>query len=654
MHLSEAKQASFAGAAVVLFESRQSKALAGRVADFGGVPVCAPSVKEVPLQDSPALWELGANLLAGRVDVIIFMTGFGVRLLIETLSTRYEQEELLGCLRLVTILTRGLKPAQALREYEVPATIAVPDPATWEAIVETLRFSERSLPLEGKRVAIVESGGASVRLSDAIRALGAHVSTVALYRWALPDDLAPLNAAIDRVLNRQAGYLLFTNATQARHVMQVAADRGQAEAFRQACRGLIIASVGLLTSRELAQQGLRVDFEAVHPRMSSLVVELAAQARTQSGTGGEARVKPIASSTTIEPAASAAPAGSERRQSAPFLRACRRESVSHTPIWLMRQAGRFMQAYRDLRSRVPFVDLCKSPELVTEVTVMAAQRLGVDAAILFSDLLLVLEPMGLGLEYSQGEGPIITGRVAGAADVDRLREIDVRSSLKYVFDAVTMVRQALPDNLPLIGFAGAPFTLASYMIEGGSSRTFTDTKRFIWRDAGAWHALMDKITRALIAYINGQIDAGADAIQIFDSWVGCLSPSDYREFVLPHTQAVIRALKPGTPVIHFGTGTAAFLKEMREAGGDVIGVDFRVELDAAWQAIGYDKGIQGNLDPAILSAGLDVIRRKARYILDQAANRPGHIFNLGHGVLPDTPEAHVVALVDMVHEMSRR
>jgi uroporphyrinogen decarboxylase len=313
-----------------------------------------------------------------------------------------------------------------------------------------------------------------------------------------------------------------------------------------------------------------------------------------------------------------------------------------------------MKAYRDVRGKVPFIDLCKSPELVTQVTVAAAQRLGADAAILFSDLLLILEPMGMGLEYSTGEGPILTGRLAGRADVERLREVKPEESMPFVFDSIRMLRQALPESLPLIGFAGAPFTLAAYMIEGGSSRQFTDTKRFLWSDAGAWHALMEKISRALIAYVNAQIAAGADAVQFFDSWVGCLSPSDYRQFVLPHTQAVIRSVTPGVPVIHFGTGTGAFLNELREAGGDVIGVDFRVELDEAWRRIGYDRGIQGNLDPAILAAPLDVIRSQVRRILDQAGGRSGHIFNLGHGILPDTPEDHAVALVDMVHELSRR
>jgi uroporphyrinogen decarboxylase len=278
----------------------------------------------------------------------------------------------------------------------------------------------------------------------------------------------------------------------------------------------------------------------------------------------------------------------------------------------------------------------------------------VDAAILFSDILLLVESLGLALEYTPDDGPVITGQVGAAADIDRMPEIEPAQSLAFVFDGVRLTRAALPAALPLIGFSGAPFTLASYIIEGGSSKSFISTKRLMYADSGAWHALMEKIGRGLIKYLNGQIEAGADAVQLFDSWVGCLSPEDYREYVLPHTQRVIRGLTPGVPVIHFGTGTAAFLRQMREAGGDVISVDWRVPLDQAWQALGEGVGIQGNLDPVALYAPREMVRARARRVLEQAAGCPGHIFNLGHGILPTTPYDHVRALVDDVHELSQR
>ena len=337
----------------------------------------------------------------------------------------------------------------------------------------------------------------------------------------------------------------------------------------------------------------------------------------------------------------------------PFMRACRREPAPYTPVWLMRQAGRYMPEYRELRQRVSFLELCKTPELAAEVTVSAAEQLRVDAAIIFADILLIIEPMGLQLEFAKGDGPSIDNPVRSAVDVDRLREVDDVSPLSFVFEAIRLTRSALRPGLPLIGFSGAPFTLASYMIEGGGSKNYVHTKTLMHADAGAWHAMMSLISRALVKYLNAQISAGAQAVQLFDSWVGCLSPDDYREFVLPHTRAVIQNIEPGTPVIHFGTGTAALLELMREAGGDVIGVDWRVRLDEAWQRVGHDVAIMGNLDPVSLFAGTDRIRAEARRILDYAGGRPGHIFNLGHGILPETPVENVIALVDAVHEMSQ-
>ncbi|MEK6710939.1 MAG: uroporphyrinogen decarboxylase [Nitrospinota bacterium] len=339
--------------------------------------------------------------------------------------------------------------------------------------------------------------------------------------------------------------------------------------------------------------------------------------------------------------------GGAARETPLFLRACRREPCAATPVWLMRQAGRYMEEYRELRARVPFKELCRDPALAAEVTVTAAQRIGADAAILFSDILLILEPMGMGLEYSRGDGPVLANPLREAAGVDRLREVEP-GSLGFVFEAVRQIRRGLAGHVPLIGFAGAPFTLASYMIEGSGSREFAQTKSFMYRDPAAWRALMERLVRALVPYLNGQAEAGAQALQLFDSWVGCLGPADYREFVLPHMRALFRGLRPGVPVIHFGTGTASLLEAMREAGGDVIGLDFRVELGPAWDRLG-EVAVQGNLDPAALLGERDFIRRRAEAVLRQAGGRPGHIFNLGHGVLPATPVDNVRFLVDLVH-----
>jgi uroporphyrinogen decarboxylase len=311
------------------------------------------------------------------------------------------------------------------------------------------------------------------------------------------------------------------------------------------------------------------------------------------------------------------------------MRACRREPVPYTPVWLMRQAGRYMREYREVRARTSFLELCKKPELAAEVTVTAAERLKADAAIIFADILLIIEPMGIDLEFAKGEGPVIHNPVRASEDVERLREVESVDALDYVMEAIKITRRSLPSHVPLIGFSGAPFTLASYMTEGGGSKNYIHTKRMMY------------------------MDAGAQAVQIFDSWVGCLSPDDYREYVLPHTREVIRNITPGTPVIHFGTGTATLLELMKEAGGDVIGLDWRVQLDEEWERLG-DVAVMGNLDPISLFADASFVRKQAKRILDQAAGRPGHIFNLGHGILPETPVETVVALVEAVHELSAR
>jgi len=318
----------------------------------------------------------------------------------------------------------------------------------------------------------------------------------------------------------------------------------------------------------------------------------------------------------------------------------------------MRQAGRYMPAYRKLRERHSILDLCHTPELAATVTLQPVERLGVDAAIVFADILLPFEPLRLGLSFAAGEGPTIARPIRDAADVERLPSFSIDAELGYVFEAVRLARRALPDDVPLIGFAGAPFTLASYAIEGGASRSFTKTKRFMYQAPDTWHLLMGKFAELVGAYLAGQARAGAQALQLFDSWIGCLSPDDYRTFVQPHTTRALRlaaAAGAAIPLIHFGTGTATFLEDFAAAGGDVISVDWRIPLDAAWTRIGDKRAIQGNLDPAALLAPAAERDRQVRDILKRAGGRPGHIFNLGHGILPETDVAAVRAVVDLVH-----
>jgi uroporphyrinogen decarboxylase len=335
-----------------------------------------------------------------------------------------------------------------------------------------------------------------------------------------------------------------------------------------------------------------------------------------------------------------------------FLKACRREPVDWTPVWFMRQAGRYMAEYRSLRAKHSILELCKTPELAAQVTLQPIDRFPLDAAIIFADILLPLEAMGLSLEFADGEGPVIHNPISDRGSVDRLKVVD-GEELSYVAEAISLTRKSLNGRVPLIGFAGAPFTLASYAIEGGGSRNYVLTKQLMYREPDVWHKLMDKLARVVTGYLRRQIRAGAQAIQLFDSWVGCLAPGDYEEYVLPHVQLIFEGLKrEGVPLIYFGTGTSAILRQMRHAGGDVLGVDWRIHLDEAWTTVGHDVAVQGNLDPLVLFAPLHEIERRVEDILRRAARRPGHIFNLGHGILPNTPVEHVAAVVDMVHKLS--
>ena len=333
-----------------------------------------------------------------------------------------------------------------------------------------------------------------------------------------------------------------------------------------------------------------------------------------------------------------------------FLRACAGESGDCTPVWFMRQAGRYMAEYRALRRDHTILEICKTPRLAAEVTRQPVDALDVDAAIIFADLLLPLEPMGLGLEFVAGDGPRIERPVRSRADIDRL-ETGRAADLDYVGESIALARRHLDDRVPVIGFVGAPFTLASYMIEGGGSRHYAATKSLMWSDPSGWRELMERIVTVLVPYAASQVAGGASAIQVFDSWVGALSPSDYERFVLPHSRELVRRIQSGgVPVIHFGTGNAGFLDVFCRAGSDVLGLDWRVDLAAAWERVGHDTPVQGNLDPIALLAPLPELRRKVRAVMAAANGRPGHIFNLGHGIIPETPVEHVRAAVSMVRE----
>jgi uroporphyrinogen decarboxylase len=571
----------------------------------------------------------------------------------EVLQTRFRQRDLLGALAGTTLIARGPKPIAALRALGLSTVIPVPEPNTWREVLEVMDTSEGCPNLSGLTVAVQEYGTPNGPFLAELRKRGAVVLQVPVYRWTLPSDTGPLCRAIDALIAGDCRVALFTNSMQVSHLFQLAGQQQKADALRRALNQTITASIGPNCSQALRRELVGVDLEAGQPNMARLVEEASRTAAALPGAKGASPSSRVTGPVEGE-SGTPSPQTYSRLDNSVFMRACRRQATEYTPIWLMRQAGRYMAEYREIRSRTSFLGLCKNSDLAAEVTVTAAHRLGVDAAIIFADILLIVEPMGLGLTFEKGEGPSIQGVIRSQAEVDRLSEVDPEESLSFVFDAVRKARAGLRPDLPLIGFAGAPFTLASYITEGGGSKNYVHTKELMYRHPGAWDSMMQLISRSVARYLNGQILAGAQAVQLFDSWAGCLGPEDYRRSVLPYTIQVIESISPRVPVIYFSTGTGGYLELVKSTGADVIGVDWRIDLARAWSRIGDGQAVQGNLDPLVLLGDPGNIAERAGKILDRVEGRPGHIFNLGHGILPQTPVDHVLRLVDAVHERSKK
>lgn len=644
------KPANFAQSRIVCFESRMADVMTQAILKFDGIPISAPAVQEVPLKNNPEAYRFAEKLDRGEFDAVVFMTGVGTRFLFDVLTERDGTKQFLRSLRKTTVVARGPKPLKVLQEFQIPAAIQVPEPNTWREILEALETHESGIPLRGSRIAIQEYGVSSEAFVDALRKKGALVHCVPVYRWALPDNLEPLKNAIHEIISGKVQFAFFTSAVQVRHLLKVATELGLADTLRRAIKDLVVVSVGPTTSEVLVDEGFPVDFEPSHPKMGQMVSECAKQAHELLKTKTASAISWAVPLRAAD--AGVIRASATRAAESLMVMACHSKKVTETPVWLMRQAGRYMKEYREVRRKMSFLELCKNSEACAQVTLMAVEKLKVDAAIIFSDLLLILEPLGYALSYGAEEGPVIDGPKSHLENPE-ISSDALMDHLSYVFDALRLTRTNLDPRIPLIGFAGAPFTLASYVIEGGSSKTFIKTKQVLYRHPEVWHRLMSRLTEALILYSKEQIHAGADIIQIFDSWVGCLGPEDYRKFVFPYVQKLFNALPEHIPSIHFGTGNPALLPIMKEAGGRVIGIDFRIDLKLAWDGLGSDTAVQGNMDPALLFGSEKEIRNEVTRILESVKGRPGHIFNLGHGILPDTPFGNVTALVQMVHEISR-
>ncbi|MGL4513717.1 MAG: uroporphyrinogen decarboxylase [Lacipirellulaceae bacterium] len=644
---------SFRGLRVVALESRRAPEMRGFIERLGGVAFVSPSMREAPLGDTREAIEFAHRLLAGQIDALLLLTGVGTRMFVDAVSRHVDRKRLLDTLADIPTLARGPKPVAVMRELGLTPTLRAPAPNTWREVLATL---DRELPVANLTVGVQEYGETNASLLAGLEARGATVDRVRVYEYDLPEDTAPLEENARRFAERTVDVVMFTSANQVNNLLGVAEKLGLRDAVVAGLGAAVVASVGPTTTERLRSLNLPVDIEAANHTMGRLVNDAAE--RCHDVAARKSRVAAVARAAPSEASATGALARQAQLRDSvagmpwadsDFLRACRREPVDRTPIWLMRQAGRYMPEYRAVREKVGFLDLCKNPALCSEVMCTAVDYLGVDAAIIFSDLLPILEPMGMDLEFAPGDGPVIHNPVRESADVERVVDLENVDALHYVVETVERTRADLPPWMPLIGFAGAPFTLASYAIEGGGSRTYLHTKTLMQRDEGAWGELMQRLARAVTLYLNAQIAAGAQAVQLFDSWVGCLGPEDYRRYVLPYTRQVIEGLDPRAVVIHFAAGNPALLPLAAEAGGDVIGIDWRGELVDGWDAVGADKAAQGNLDPMTLLADRPTLERRAKQLLDSVRGRPGHVFNLGHGIVPQTPPASAKALVDFVH-----
>lgn len=620
----------------------------------GGESHVSPSMREVPIEPNRPAIDFAYRVMTGEISTVIFMTGVGFRFLMRSIEKHVDKQRFLDSLSDITTICRGPKPVAALRESGLQPTHKVGEPNTWRELLKLI--DDQKVSIANQTVGLQEYGISNASLIAGLEARGAAVSAVRVYGWDFPEETEPLRENIEALASGQRDLLLLTSAHQIVNMMRMAEQMGLTEKLRQGLSHTVIASIGPTTTQMLQECDLRADLEPTHPKMGHLVVESAKKAKQL--VEARQRLKAIdqSVSASLKVAEKASPVEKHPSHDSLFLRACRGESTERTPVWLMRQAGRYMSEYREVRAKQTFLELCGNPKLCSEVMCTAVDRLGVDAAIIFSDLLPLLQPLGFELEFVAGDGPVIHNPIREDADLTRLKRLDDPLSLGFVYETVSETRKDLPEGIPLIGFAGSPFTLASYAIEGGGSRVYTNTKRLMYASLSGspvWSELMTTLSEAITVYLNHQIAAGAQCVQLFDSWAGCLSPNEYTEFVLPWMNRIIAGISDTVPVINFATGNPELLPLLRGDSRTVVGVDWRIPLQTAWERIGSDKSIQGNLDPAVLLADPDVIRERTTALLASVAGRPGHIFNLGHGVFKETPVENAIALVDAVKSFQK-
>jgi len=617
------------------------------------------------------LSDFTGQLLTGMVDAVIFRTGAGVAHYLQEISRQHDATRVMDLLSdsqviaasplaAEALVAASIKPIHAFADGSHANRSQLPQPTgSWRSTLIALDRHYQPQDPTGNAMLNMSFGLEDCEdwfsLSSGLEARGARVVPIPVFACATPvrkNSVADFFEQLE-VLNIQV--LLFNSPLEASKLAFLAKRFSRARLTNHLLNHHIVIAVGNDTHEILADRGFPVDLTLPKSKSPDQSTALSSEAlETMAASITQLQSRKQNSYIKMSGPSTSSNDPNAPWYNSPFMKACRGEPTDVTPVWMMRQAGRYMSEYREVRANVSFLDLCANPQLCSEVMCTAVEKLGVDAAIIFSDLLPILVPMGCDLEFVKGDGPVIHNPVRTAKDIDRIKPLDSNAELEFVMETVRQTRQDLPADMPLIGFAGAPFTLASYMIEGGSSRNYAATKQIMFSDPSAWDQLMQHLVTSISIYLKGQIEAGAQCVQLFDSWAGCLSFEDYSKRVHPYVQQIIASLPADVPVINFATGNPALLPLLADTRASVIGIDWRTRLDDAWQTVGYDRAVQGNLDPTVLLTNPDEIRRQAKFVLDQAAGRAGHIFNLGHGILPMTPVENAVALVDIVHELSSK
>jgi len=603
------------------------------------------------------LWEFTGHLLTGMVDAVIFRTGAGVTHFLKVASRQQDARRVTDLLKDSQVIAASRPASIALAAASIEPIAAystdLGDTAghghqpteSWRNVLIAIDHHFQPQQLTGNPMLNMTFGLEDCEdwfsLSSGLEARGASVLPIPVFATGLSEQKNVVVGFFEKLEKRNIHVLLFNSPAEASRFAFLAKRFSQARLTNHLLDDHIVIAIGNDTREILADRCLPVDLTLPESgTLSSDAVETMAAAIPQ------LQSRKQNSYINMSGPSSSSNDSNAPWYNSPFMKACRGEPTDVTPIWMMRQAGRYMSEYREVRANVSFLDLCANPQLCSEVMCTAVEKLGVDAAIIFSDLLPILVPMGCDLEFVKGDGPVIHNPVRTTKDIDRIKPLDSNAELEFVMETVRQTRKDLPADMPLIGFAGAPFTLASYMIEGGSSRNYAATKQIMFSDPAAWDQLMQHLVTS--------ISICAQCVQLFDSWAGCLSFEDYSKRVHPYVQEIIASLPADVPVINFATGNPALLPLLADTRASVIGIDWRTRLDDAWQTVGYDRAVQGNLDPTVLLTNPDEIRQQAKFVLDQAAGRAGHIFNLGHGILPMTPVDNAIALVDIVHELSSK